>query len=199
MSDESWTDTEAYLVNGFAWPDALSVAPVAAWDDAPVLMTGKDSVPQVTLDWLDDNGITDVYIVGGEGVVSKAVFDELDAIYNVQRIWGDNRYETAKEVALHGVDNLGMEGALATLVSGESFADALSAAPIGWWTGAPVLLTPKSTLHPEVAAYFDEAGAIGVPYLGGAGGIGCYVLGGPAAISEEVYEAFRDHWMTFLP
>lgn len=198
MDDEVGTGTTAYLVNGSAWADAIAVAPVAAWDAAPVLMTGKDSVPQPTLDWLADNGVTDVVIVGGEGVVSGAVYDQLDALYSVERVWGQSRYETAKEIALYGVDNLGMNGALATLASGENFVDALSAAPIGWWTGAPLLLTPKTTLHPEVAAYFDEAGGIGEPY-GTYGGIGCYVIGGPAAISESVYKAFRDHWMTFLP
>lgn len=198
MSDTVGVGTTAYVVNGFAWPDALAVAPVAAWDNAPVLMVTTDSVPDVTLDWLADNGITDVVIVGGEAVVSEDVYDELDALYTVERVFGAIRYETAKEIALYGVSNLGMEGSLATLVSGEVFADALSAAPIAWWTGAPVLLTTQSALHPQVAAYFDEAGAIGIEY-GSAGGIGCYVLGGPVAISDAAYVEFRDLWMEYLP
>lgn len=200
MSDTVGVGTTAYVVNGFAWPDALAVAPVAAWDNAPVLMTMTDSVPDVTLDWLADNGITDVVIVGGEAVVSEDVYDELDALYTVERVFGAIRYETAKEIALYGVNNLGMEGRLATLVSGEVFADALSAAPISWWTGAPVLLTTRDMLHAEVAAYFDEAGAIGVEYEdSGDSGIGCYVLGGPVAISDAVYAEFRDLWMEYLP
>ncbi len=196
LVDEAGIGATAYVVNGNAWADALAVAPVASWDYAPVLMTATNAVPQVTLDWLDENGITDVVIVGGESVVSQAVFDELDALYDVERVAGANRYDTAKEIALYGVDNLGMDGALATLVSGDSFADALSAAPISWWTGAPVLLTPKNSLHVAVAEYFDESGEIGTT---SGDGIGCYVLGGPAAISEAVYEAFRDHWMVLLP
>lgn len=196
MVSESSIGASAYIVNGTAWADALAVAPVAAWDNAPVLMTMADSVPQVTLDWLADNAITDVIIVGGEAVVSQDVYDELDALYAVQRESGANRYETAKEIALYGVANLGMDGSLATLVSGENFADALSAAPIGWWTGAPVLLTPSASLHPAVAAYFDESGVIGTEYEDG---IGCYVLGGPVAVSDAVYAAFRDHWKALLP
>jgi len=197
MVDESIIGSVAYIVNGTAWADALAVAPVAAWNDAPVLMTMKDSVPQVTLDWLAGNGIIEVIIVGGEAVVGPAVYDELDALYTVERIAGDNRYETAREIALHGVDHAGMDGSLATLVSGENFADALSAAPIGWWTGAPVLLTPSMSLHPAVAAYFDASGVIGTEYEDG---IGCYVLGGPVAVSDAVYATFRDHWkMLLLP
>lgn len=196
LVSESSIGTYAYIVNGTAWADALAVAPVAAWDDAPVLMTMRDSVPQVTLDWLADNAITDVIIVGGEAVVSPDVYDELDALYTVERVSGANRYETAKEIALVGVKYVGMDGSLATLVSGENFADALSAAPISWWTGGPLLLTPANTLHAEVAAYFDESGAIGTE---AEDGIGCYVLGGPVAVSDAVYAAFRDHWKVLLP
>jgi putative cell wall-binding protein len=197
MSDAVGVGTTAYIVNGFAWPDALAVAPVAAWDNAPVLMTMTDSVPDVTLDWLADNGITDVVIVGGEAVVSEDVYDELDALYTVERVFGAVRYETAKEIALYGVNELGMHGMLATLVSGEVFADALSAAPIAWWTGAPILLTPKNTLHDEVVAYFDEADGIGEEYDPSYGGIGCYVLGGSVAVSDAVYKEFRDLWMRY--
>ncbi len=196
LAGEVMIGTTAYVVNGNAWADALAVAPVAAWDAAPVLMTATNSVPQVTLDWLDENGITDVVIVGGESVVSQAVYDQLDTLYAVERVFGPNRYQTAKEVALYGVDELGMNGALATLVSGEGFADALSAAPIGWWTGAPVLLTPRNSLHAAVAEYFEENGEIGTTQWDG---IGCYVLGGPAAISNATYAAFRDHWKVLLP
>jgi len=141
------------------------------------------------MNWLAANGITDVVVVGGTGVVGTAAFDELDALYNVTRISGTNRYETAAEVARYGVDVVGMTPELATLVSGASFADALSAAPLSWWTGGPVLLTTPDSLHPAVVDYFDEQGVIGSTY---SDGIGCYVLGGSSAISDAAYAAFRD-------
>ncbi|MBN2248074.1 MAG: cell wall-binding repeat-containing protein [Coriobacteriia bacterium] len=181
----------AYIVNGFATPDALAVAPVAAWDYAPVLLTAKDDVPDVTMDWLADNAITDVVIVGGEGVVSETAFDELDALYTTTRVAGDNRYETALEVARWGVNEVGMDGALATVVSGESFADALSAAPVSWWTGGPVLLTTNAALHPTVLEYFEDTDAIGSDYNDG---IGCFVLGGTGVVSDAAYGALRDLW-----
>ena len=188
--------TTAFLVNGSAWPDALAVAPVAAHEGAPVLMTLATVVPQVTLDWLKDHGVTDVVVVGGEGVVSAGVYESLDASYRMRRISGETRYETARAVAAYGVQACGMDGTLATLASGEEFADALAAAPIAWWTGAPLLLTRPDTLHPEVASYFDNAGAIGQV---AEDGIGCYVLGGPSAVSDTAYAAFRDLWRSFAP
>lgn len=188
-ADLATVQTTAYVVNGHASADALAVAPVAAWDYAPVLLTSENDVPDVTMNWLAANGITDVVVVGGTGVVGTAAFDELDALYNVTRISGTNRYETAAEVARYGVDVVGMTPELATLVSGASFADALSAAPLSWWTGGPVLLTTPDSLHPAVVDYFDEQGVIGSTY---SDGIGCYVLGGSSAISDAAYAAFRD-------
>lgn len=181
--------TTAYVVNGYAPADALAVAPVAAWDYAPVLLTNVNDVPDATMGWLAANGITDVIVVGGTGVVGTAAFDELDALYNVTRISGDNRYETATAIASYGVDTVGMTPELATLVSGESFADALSAAPLSWWTGGPVLLTTPASLHPAVVEYFEDQGIIGSTYYDG---IGCYVLGGTSAVSDSAYKAFRD-------
>ncbi|MCE5203046.1 MAG: cell wall-binding repeat-containing protein [Coriobacteriales bacterium] len=194
--DYGSVQTKAYIVNGTSWADALAVAPVAGYDYAPVLMTTKDDVPEVTMTWLADHGVSDVVVVGGEGVISQAAYDELDALYVVERVSGDNRYETAKEIALYGVNNVGMQDSLATLVSGEGFADALAAAPISWWTGAPVLLTTRSSLHPAVVEYFDESGEIGVSAVDD--GTGCYVVGGTAAVSAATYAEFRDLWMDYI-
>ena len=179
----------AYIVNGHAYADALAVAPVAAWDYAPVLLTEADDVPDATMDWLADNAITEVVVVGGEGVVSPTAFDELDALYVTERVSGESRYDTAAEVARWGVIEVGMNPDVATLVSGKGFADALCAAPLSWWTGGPVLLTTPDVLHPAVVDYFDDAGRIGSLY---GDGIGCYVLGGTSAVSDAAYEAFRD-------
>lgn len=186
----------AFVVNGHAWADGLTAAPVAAYANAPVLLTHKDHLPQATMDWLMGNGITNVVVVGGEGVVSAAVFDELDAEFTVERVSGVNRYETARAIALWGVSRMGMDGRLATLVSGENFPDALAAAPISWWTGGPVLLTPMNSLHPEVITYFEASGLVGTE---AGDGTGCYLIGGAGAVSESVYEQFRDLWRMIQP
>lgn len=192
LADESSIGSTAFLVNGFAWPDALAAAPVASWAEAPVLMTNVGSVPTVTLEWLADNGITDVYVVGGAGVISDDVVDQLeDEGYAVERVAGENRYETAIALAWLGVDQFEMEGTIATLVSGENFADALAAAPISWWTGGPLLLTKSAALSQEVKDYFMDQG-----WIGSADWCGCYVIGGPGAISQGTYMEFRDLWKT---
>lgn len=185
----------AYIVNGNAYPDALSAAPVAGWNSSPILMTNKDSVPTTTVTWLRDNGITNLMVVGGSGVISDALFDQLDAEFGATRITGENRFETSKNVALHGVNDLGMTGSLATIVSGNAFADGFAAASLAYWAGAPILLTPSGSLHPQVNAYFAESGSVGHNTLG-LDGTGCYVIGGTGVISAYTYEQFRDLWKT---
>lgn len=192
IDDEVGTYGYVYLVNGYQWADALAAAPVAAWAGAPVLMTKAGEVPAATLDWMDDHGVTDIYIVGGTGVVGAGVKTFLENEgYTVERIAGDNRYETAAAVAQHGVDEWGMDPYLVNLASGESFADALAAAPLSWWTGGPLLLTKSASLSQEVRTYFANAG-----WIGESNWTGCYVIGGPGAISPAAYNEFRDLWKT---
>lgn len=190
MDDEVGTSGYVYLVNGYAWADALAASPVAAWAGAPVLMTKPGEVPAATLDWMEDHGVTNVYIVGGTGVVGEGVKTYLlNEGYIVERLAGDNRYETAAAVAQHGVDEWGMDPALVNLASGENFPDAMMAAPLSWWTGGPLLLTKSAALSQEVYTYFANAGWIGEHEW-----TGCYVIGGPAAVSPAAYNEFRDLW-----
>ncbi|MDI6843114.1 MAG: cell wall-binding repeat-containing protein [Anaerosomatales bacterium] len=193
LSQETMIGTTAFLVNGYAWADALAAAPVASYASAPVLMTNVASVPQSTLDWLEDWGVTDIYIVGGTGVVSDDVVTQLEGEgYSVERVSGDNRYETAVALAQLGIEEFEMDGNVATLVSGETFADALAAAPISWWTSGPLLLTKNASLSPEVIDHFvDYWGWIGEEEWSG-----CYVIGGPGAVSGTTYAQFRDLWKT---
>lgn len=184
----------AYIVNGHSWPDALSTSPVAGYEGAPILMTGRDMVPGATVNWLRDNGITNVVIVGGVGAVRDTVYDPLSAEFTTIRIDGQNRFETAKNVARYGVDELGMCGNLASIVSGNAFADGFAVATMAAWTGAPILLTPAGSLHPEVGEYFIDGGGIGHNRYPGSG-IGCYVIGGTGVISPAVYSQIRDLWV----
>lgn len=190
-------NTTAFIVNGTSWADALAVAPVAAYNGSVVLMTMQNDVPAVTMSWLDDNGITDVVVAGGSAVVGPAAIAELESLVgtsSVEVLAGSSRYQTARFVAEWGVDNAGMTNELCVLASGENFADALTAAPVSWWYGGPLLLTTPASLHSEVGTYFNGAGYIGEPNGSDSSGAGCFVLGGESAISSAAYMSLRDLW-----
>jgi Ca2+-binding RTX toxin-like protein len=70
--------TSAYIATGELFPDALSAAPVAGINAAPLLLTPKDGpLPVEVRDELVRLGVTKVIILGGPGAVSEAVQNEL--------------------------------------------------------------------------------------------------------------------------
>jgi putative cell wall-binding protein len=183
-----------------AWPDAVAAAPVAGYNYSPLLMTKTTDVPDATLDWIADNGITDVVVVGGASAVAESALDELRSAVgtaNVEVLAGSTRYETARLVAQYGVDNFGMGDYNCQLVSGENFPDALASAQMSAMTQVPTLLTKSGALHAEVIGFFEDSGAIGYNYnLDDTNeGWGSWVIGGPSAVSVPAYEDFRDLWM----
>ena len=63
--------TSAALASSTSFPDGLSGGPVAYAMGAPLLLT-RDTKETITADYVNSNGITDGYIIGGEAAVSNA-------------------------------------------------------------------------------------------------------------------------------
>lgn len=187
---DEYSGVDAVFVTGGASPwDALAASPVAGWSSAPVLLSGKSDVPTATMDFIADNSIQTVVVVGGEAVVDSTAYAELEAaVANIERVSGDTRYATALAVAQWGVDD-GMDPGGITLVSGTSFADGLAAAPISYYTEGPMLLTRPELLVDEVYDFFD---ANAMPDMGS------YVVGGPAAVHDDVYWEFKAGMVPYL-
>ena len=94
----------------------------------------------------------------------------------VDRLAGDNRYATAAAISAATFDRADV----VYLASGESFADALAAAPVAAADGSPVLLTARDKLPAPTADELDRLN----PDL-------VYVVGGPGAVSQAVVDALR--------
>lgn len=90
--------------------------------------------------------------------------------YHVQRIFGEDRYQTAFEVS-KGV----YRSEIAVIASGENFADALFGGPLASQVSAPMLLTHKDKLPTGMVEALKD---IGVRFV--------YLLGGENSISAEV-------------
>lgn len=88
------------LCTDINYPDALVAATVANKIGAPVLLTDKNSIPDETMNNIENFNVETVYIIGGPAVVSERVENELkDMGYEVIRIWGMTRYGTSARVA----------------------------------------------------------------------------------------------------
>ncbi len=132
------------------WPDAVALAPLAASQAAPILLTGRDTLPADTrraVRGLDE--ATKITIVGGATAVSSAVEQELrnaapDGARSVERMAGNTRYETSARVALEATETA--DASKVWLVSGENWPDALAAGPAAAAAGATMLF-----VHPDDA------------------------------------------------
>lgn len=141
---------------------------------SPVLLVRSDHIPAATRQVLAELGPDRVTVIGSEAAVSQKVFNELADLYEVTRVEGENRYETAAALAqLYDpatVDTVyiasGAEGA---------FADALSGAALAGSREVPVLLTKP-----------DHAPAVVVETLAHLDPENIVIIGGTAAVSDQV-------------
>ena len=98
----------------------------------------------------------------------------------VQRVAGENRYETSADIALDKFDSADT----VIIVNGEdrfAYADGLAASVLAGALDAPILLTDANELSDAVADAIEELGASKA-----------YILGGTTAVSEAVEEALED-------
>jgi len=173
-SFESGRGNAVVLARGDDFPDALAGVPLAYDRQAPLLLTSSSELNSSTAGEIErvlgDNGT--IYLLGGEVALSASVKDELEDMgYQVERLAGDNRYETAVAIA----EELGASPDEAFLATGREFADAVSVSSVAALRGAPVLLTHPDDLSGSTARYLDENGIENV-----------HVIGGEVAISDSI-------------
>lgn len=136
------------------FPDALAIAPFSARDTIPILFSEKDRLRPDTKKALQDWGIEHVIITGGTGVVSSDVENEMNGmgIY-VERLWGDDRYGTALDVARRFETQNGY-GCI-SLATGRDYPDALTGAVLAAKNDAPIFLVDKDYMDADVIEYIN--------------------------------------------
>lgn len=177
VSEEGWKQgaEEIVLVNSSSFPDALGATPLAYKLKAPILLTDANRLPDETLTQIKRLGARKITLIGGPGVISLQVEQQLVTLgYEVKRYGGQDRYETARQIA----QALGTTGQ-AIIVSGEDnhYPDALTAASWAAYHGIPILYSTETQL-PEASkqALIQEKVTK------------TYVIGGTGAVSESVYQ-----------
>ena len=157
----------AYLASGETLVDALAVGPVAAEQDAAVLLTRADRLPPETAAALVALGVTQVRVVGGPAAVSEPVVDALEELgMHVVRLSGPNRYGSAARLAAEAAA-YGSVPQTVYLASGDVLPDALGGAAAAAQQGGAVLLTRQGRLPAETAAALRELAPTRVVVLGG--------------------------------
>ncbi len=171
------TSDVVYIANGYDYPDALSAAPAATIQDAPLLLVAPTSVPVVVATELARLHPRLIVVVGGEASVSSEVFAELsEYATEIRRDGGVDRYDTSRLIARNAFSS----SSVAYVATGLGFADALSASAAAGSKNAPVILVDgKSTsIDPETVATLSDLGVTSV-----------IVAGGPVAVSDSLVAA----------
>lgn len=181
-----YADT-AIIASGEGFPDALAAASLAGAYDAPILLTPGSSLPSGLITCLDNLGVQDVIVVGGTSVVSQGVYNQLGSHgYQMSRIAGSDRYQTARAIAIQTINVMGTDHYANEpfLVRGDQFADALAVAPFAYREARPILLTePDKAPSATVYALDWMHTNMGTDTV--------YVIGGQSAVGDQ---ALYDLW-----
>ena len=167
------------IASGVNYADALVSASYAKYKNAPILLTGKDSVKNEVLNEIDRLGSKNVTIIGGTESLSKVAEKELEEHgLKVKRIAGKDRFETSEKLANILIEN-GDVKKLA-LVNGLKSADGLSVSSLATKEGMPVVMINNNknnkSLKEKISDWEIEE---------------IFAIGGKDSISEDTLKAIN--------
>ncbi|MCL6549907.1 MAG: cell wall-binding repeat-containing protein [Acidothermus cellulolyticus] len=160
-----------FVATGATYPDALAAAGAAGAQDAVLLVGNPPS--QTTINAVAANHPGQIILVGGPAAIPDTTGDLLGryAANGWSRIAGADRYATAALLATATWTS----APTVYLASGESFADALTAAALAAARNSPVLLTAPDAVPAPTQAAMAQLHPSSV-----------VIVGGTAAISDTV-------------
>ncbi|HET6873862.1 MAG TPA: cell wall-binding repeat-containing protein [Acidimicrobiales bacterium] len=174
----------AIVATGTAFADALSGGPLSYRASFPMLLTDPASLSSSTSSALSSLGIKQVLLLGGTAAVSQNVQTQIAAKgITVTRIAGQDRADTAGQVATLANTQLGWTLAHVNLARGDDFADALAGADHAGSESQPVLLTASPTNLDTFTSTFLRAHASTIATMD--------VFGGVNAVSDGVVTQAR--------
>lgn len=154
------------LASGESFADALSGAAAAAAEpSSPLLLTGRDTLPDATRSEIVRLAPAGVYVLGGTGAVSDAVVAQLtDLGVEVVRVAGADRYETSAAI----VETIFEESEVVLAATGAAFPDGLVAGALGL---PQILVPPDGSVPVATERAITGLGATSLVVLGGTGAI----------------------------
>lgn len=188
VSKNGFTSSDnVVLVSGEsdALVDGLTSTPLAASLNAPILLTKSDELPSCIIDEIDRLGAKNIYIVGGENSISNNISNKLERYYgkNVERIDGNDRYETSIAIGEEVVKNTKNKGDV-FVVGGYGMADALSISSVSASNLSPIILTKKDSLSIDARHFLDRNAS------------DTYIVGGKSQVSNHVSKDIVDIGLT---
>jgi putative cell wall-binding protein len=182
IADQGWPYgcNTVILAKADDFPDALAGVALAKQKNAPILLTPQASLDPRVGDELRKLKPLNVIILGGSEAVSASVEKQLKEVLtwtqNIERIAGEDRFETAALIARQFPIEQGI-----AVTTGFNFPDALSLAAAAAAKGYPLLLVGKDDLSPAAA----EVLATHYPRQ-------VYIAGGEDVVSAKLAEQISE-------
>ncbi|EMI12761.1 n-acetylmuramoyl-l-alanine amidase [Bacillus stratosphericus LAMA 585] len=165
----------AVIVNGSAYADAVAIAPYAAKQGFPILLTDAKGLRQETANLLKSKAVKRTIVIGGETSVNQAAYQKLPSPV---RISGANRYEVAARIA----NTYPMKTTQTYMSNGYAYADAAAAASTAAKQGQTLLLTDAQSVPDAIRRVI------------GSKKISTFtVLGGTSTIRTSVITQLKNH------
>jgi putative cell wall-binding protein len=167
-----------FLATGGNFPDALSGGPAAAYDDSPLLLVTKTTVPTSTAQELNRLRPAVIFILGGTSVVSDTVkaavkqYTSTNLASRVVRLSGADRYATATAITFNFF-NPGLDAVY--VATGANFPDALAGGPAAALEDGALLLVTQSAIPNTTKTELTRLKPKRI-----------VVLGGPSVVSDTV-------------
>jgi putative cell wall-binding protein len=182
------TADEYFIANGADFPDALSIGPVAAISNKPVLFTMAGTSDSGA----NTNAYTEAYIketkpskltaVGGSGSVSvpaMELYQNNANVAEIDRVSGSNRAQTS--IAIYQKYKSVFSSHDVTYATGAKFPDALAGGIFSAKISAPIFLVMENSLYPELQDIIIELKCRRI-----------YIFGGTGTVSEANANQYLD-------
>lgn len=135
------------------YPDALTASSASEKQGIPVLITNPDNLSSSTSQFIEENNVSRVVIVGGDAVVSEQVESQAENLgAETVRLWSENASGTSVEVANYFWED-GYDSATVVQTSVYENHDSgysLTAAAANTAEGEPLLISREGDLSDDV-------------------------------------------------
>ena len=168
VAKEIGFENGAFVIGAKGEADAMSISGYAASKKAPVIVSGFGGLSEDTIDALDG---VDVSVIGGESRISKAEYEEIEAVAEAtRRIFGEDRKSTnAAVINKFYKNNFRGESEAVIVAKDDVLVDALAAANLASVKNAPIVLGTKSLSNEQIHAVVQNAKSADKVYQIGGG------------------------------
>ncbi|MCY7945882.1 SpoIID/LytB domain-containing protein [Bacillus atrophaeus] len=166
---------KAIVVTGNVFQDALAIAPYAAANGYPILLTEKDKLPDYDLP-------KQVLIIGSSFSVSDNVENQIKKTSTVQRIPGSTRYELTANI----IKELKLKADKVVMTNGTKYADVLVGASLAAKKNSQILYIKQDAVPAAAKTITKEKATYAYDFIGSTSSISANVEN---TLADEFYLA----------